>query len=156
MTNKSVALAATAALLVATLGACSEGGGSTTTEAVSASVSATSPVVTPSEDETTPEETSTDAAAEPVANPSPDAEQSAALIVALAAAGVVERTEDKAVRRARDMCSSVLQYDSTGVWHSVYSMEDLVRMRFTEDGLSDEQCQAVVDAIRAGGWCVEP
>jgi hypothetical protein len=98
-----------------------------------------------------PEETITQI--EGVSAPSPDADQSVALLAALAAIDPTLDEGDKSVRRARDMCSSVVLYDETGSAHSTYSIEELVRIRFTADHLTDEQTMQVVDAIRTGGWC---
>lgn len=84
--------------------------------------------------------------------PEPDQGQAAALLGQLA---TIDQSlnEDKSISRSRDQCASLLRAAAGDPGNM--SLGDQVRTRFTADHLTDEQAQAVADAIMAGGWCVE-
>ncbi len=84
--------------------------------------------------------------------PEPDQGQAAALLGKLA---TIDQSlnEDKSISRARDQCTSLLA-DARGEG-GTGTLGDQVRSRFTADNLTDEQAQAIADAIMSGGWCVE-
>lgn len=84
--------------------------------------------------------------------PKPDDAQAAALLEQLTAIDA-SLNEEKSVSRSRDQCTSLLA--AAAGEGGTTSLGDQVRARFTADHLTDEQAQAIADAIMSGGWCVE-
>jgi hypothetical protein len=84
--------------------------------------------------------------------PEPDPAQAADLLARLAAIDPTLDEGEKSISRARDQCTSILAADSGEA--GAYTLEELARLRFTADHLTDDQARLINDAIRSGGWCI--